>query len=76
MWWLKPTLNLRRMQMEISVWTWLFVSEAVVDEQERVNVQSFWFNSKVHDLDSKTVKQLLSRYKLQSTDLNKAEVRS
>lgn len=31
MWRLKPALDLGRIQMEISVWTWLFVSETVVD---------------------------------------------
>lgn len=61
MWWLRPALNLGRIQMEISVWTWLFVSEAVVDVNKNESMSRvFGFNSKVHDLDNKTMKQILS----------------
>lgn len=57
MWWLKTALNLGRIQMEISVWTWLFVSQAVVDVNKNKSISRvFGFNSKVHVLDSKTVK--------------------
>lgn len=61
MWWLRPALNLGRIQMEISVWTWLFVSEAVVDVNKNESMSRvFGFHSKVHDLDNKTMKQILS----------------
>lgn len=61
MWWLKTALNLRRIQMEISVWTWLFLSEAVVDVNKNESMSRvFGYNSKVHVLDSKSVKQILS----------------
>lgn len=61
MWRLKPALDLGRIQMEISVWTWLFVSETVVDVNKNESMsRDFGFNTKVHALDSKTVKQILS----------------
>lgn len=77
MWCLKTALNFGRIHMEISVWTWVFVSEAVVDVNKNESVSRvFVFNTEVRVLNSKTVKQILSWYKLQSTDLNRAENRS